>query len=650
MVPELGHFALILALGLSLLSCVYPLWGAYKGHLRLMSLARPLALGQFVLVAFSFGALVYAFISNDFSVAYVAAHSNTQLPLAYRISATWGAHEGSLLLWVLILTGWAGAVALFSKPLPLPAVARVLSVMGMIATGFLLFILFTSDPFSRSLPFYPVDGADLNPLLQDPGLVVHPPMLYMGYVGFSVAFAFAIAALLSGKFDTAWARWSRPWTAAAWLFLTIGITLGSWWAYYELGWGGWWFWDPVENASFMPWLAGTALLHSLAVAEKRGVFKAWTVLLAIAAFSLSLMGTFLVRSGVLVSVHAFASDPARGLFILAFLVIVIGGSLTLYAFRAAQVRSQGSFTLLSRESLLLSNNVFLTTACLVVLVGTLMPLVHKELGLGSISVGAPFFNSLFTWLFIPFAFAMGAGPLARWKKEPANKLIKRLVLAFGISLVLGVLLPLLITGQAKGYAMLGLVLAFFVLVSTLQEVHLRTGNKGNLWQGLRVLNRSHWAMVLGHVGLAVTVIGIALTTSYSQEQDIRLKTGQSYTLAGYAFHFDGIEPVAGSNYQGYGGHFTVTRDGKLEATLNPQKRFYTVARSVMTEAGIDWGLSRDLYIALGEQLDDGAWAIRVHVKPFVRWIWGGGILMALAGVLMVSDRRYRFARLQEAKA
>lgn len=648
MVPELGHFALILALMLALLSAVYPLLGAHRGQVRLMALARPLALGQFLFVALSFGALVHGFVVNDFTLVYVASHSNSQLPLAYRISATWGAHEGSLLLWVLILSGWGAAVALLSRNLPLPAVARVLAVMGMIAVGFLLFILFTSDPFTRSLPYYPVDGADLNPLLQDPGLVIHPPMLYMGYVGFSVAFAFAIAALLSGKLDTAWARWSRPWTAAAWLFLTLGITLGSWWAYYELGWGGWWFWDPVENASFMPWLAGTALMHSLAVSEKRGVFKAWTVLLAIAAFSLSLLGTFLVRSGVLVSVHAFASDPARGLFILAFLVAVIGGSLTLYALRAAKVKSQGQFELLSRETLLLGNNVFLTTACLVVMVGTLLPLVHRELGLGSISVGAPFFNSLFTWLFVPFAFAMGAGPLARWKKEPAGPLLRRLGLAFALSLVLGVSLPLLLTQQAQGHAMLGLALAAFILVTSIQEVQLRVGSRHGFFKGLRLLNRSHWAMILGHLGLAVTVIGIALTTSYSVEKDLRMSPGGHFELAGYDFRFDRVSQVAGSNYQGYAAHFVVTRDGKMEAELDAQKRFYTVARSVMTEAGIDWGLGRDLYAALGEQLDGGAWGVRLHVKPFVRWIWGGGLLMALAGLLVVSDRRYRFKKWQEA--
>ncbi|WKE67447.1 heme lyase CcmF/NrfE family subunit [Gallaecimonas kandeliae] len=650
MVPELGHFALIVAFFLALQASFYPLWGAHRGDERLMALARPLAFGQLLFVALSFGALVHAFVVNDFSLVYVAAHSNSKLPLPYRISATWGAHEGSLLLWVLILTGWGAAVALFSRALPQPAVARVLAVMGMIGAGFLAFILFTSNPFELGLPYYPVDGADLNPLLQDPGLVVHPPMLYMGYVGFSVAFAFAIAALLSGKLDTAWARWSRPWTAAAWLFLTIGITLGSWWAYYELGWGGWWFWDPVENASFMPWLAGTALMHSLAVSEKRGVFKAWTVLLAIAAFSLSLLGTFLVRSGVLVSVHAFASDPARGLFILAFLVLVIGGSLGLYALRAGRVKSQGSFELLSRETLLLGNNVFLTTACLVVVLGTLMPLVHRELGLGAISVGAPFFNSLFTWLFVPFAFAMGAGPLARWKREPAAALLKRLSLAFALSLVLGVSLPLLLADKAQGYAMLGLALAAFILITSVLEVQLRVGNRHGFFQGLLLLSRSHWAMILGHLGLAVTVIGIALTTSYSVEKDVRLKPGETYELAGYGFHFDNIGPVTGPNYQGYGAHFSVSHNGKVEAQLDAQKRFYSVAGSVMTEAGIDPGLGRDLYVALGEQLKDGSWAVRLHVKPFVRWIWGGGIIMAFAGLLVVTDRRYRFKKLREAVA
>ena len=650
MVPELGHFALMIALCLAVLASIYPLWGAHRGYQRLMALARPLAWGQFLFIAVSFAALVYAFISNDFTLNYVAANSNSQLPLAFRISATWGAHEGSLLLWVLILSGWGAAVALFSRSLPLPAVARVLAVMGMIATGFLLFILFTSDPFSRSLPYYPVDGRDLNPLLQDPGLVVHPPMLYMGYVGFSVAFAFAIAALLSGKLDTAWARWSRPWTAAAWLFLTIGITLGSWWAYYELGWGGWWFWDPVENASFMPWLAGTALMHSLAVSEKRGVFKAWTVLLAIAAFSLSLLGTFLVRSGVLVSVHAFASDPARGLFILAFLLIVIGGSLSLYAWRAGKVKSQGHFALLSRESLLLGNNIFLATACVVVVLGTLMPLVHKELGLGSISIGAPFFDSLFTWLFIPFAFVMAAGPQARWKRERAGVLVRRLLLALVLALALGLLLPWLLLGSVHGYATLGVTLALLILIATVQEVQLRVGHRFGFFKGLRVLNRSHWAMVLGHVGLVVTVIGIALTTGYSVEKDVRMKPGDSYTLAGHQFTFTRIAPVDGPNYSGYEAVLTVTQQGQPEAILLAQKRYYQVSRSVMTEAGIDWGLSRDLYAALGEQLKDGSWAVRLHVKPFVRWIWLGGLLMALGGLLVVTDRRYRLRRLAEKAA
>ncbi|WP_341501665.1 heme lyase CcmF/NrfE family subunit [Gallaecimonas sp. GXIMD4217] len=646
MVPELGLFALILALVLAALLAVYPLWGAQRGDGRLMALAKPLAYGQLLFVAAAFGALLWAFAVNDFSVSYVASHSNTKLPLAYRLSATWGAHEGSMLLWVLTLAGWTAAVARFSKALPAPALARVLAVMGMISVGFLLFILFTSNPFERGLPYYPVDGRDLNPLLQDPGLIIHPPLLYMGYVGFSVAFAFAIAALISGKLDTAWARWSRPWTAAAWLFLTLGITLGSWWAYYELGWGGWWFWDPVENASFMPWLVGTALMHSLAVSEKRGVFKAWTVLLAIAAFSLSLLGTFLVRSGVLVSVHAFASDPSRGMFILAFLVLVIGSSLALYALRAGKVKSQGRFELLSRETLLLGNNLMLTTACVVVLLGTLMPLFYRELGLGSISVGEPFFNLLFTLLFVPFAFLLAMGPLARWKREQAGPLLKKLGLAAIVSLVLGITLPWLLQGQARGHAVLGLALALLILVSSIQEVQLRVGARHGFAKGLFKLTRSHWAMILGHLGLAVSVIGIALTTSYSIEKDVRMAVGDNFLVAGYEFRFEELSQVQGPNYEGHMAEIAVYEAGDKVAQLHAEKRFYTVASSVMTEAGIHWNLSRDLYAALGERLDDGAWAVRLYVKPFVRWIWGGGLLMALGGLLVVSDRRYRFKRLQ----
>ncbi|WP_324030246.1 heme lyase CcmF/NrfE family subunit [Pantoea sp. JZ2] len=641
MMPELGSFLLCLGVALALLLSVYPLWGAWRQDARLMGMARPLAVGLFGCVAGAFGLLVWAFIVNDFTVSYVVNNSNSLLPVYYRIAATWGAHEGSLLLWVLLLSGWTLAVAIFSRGMPQDALARVLAVMGMITLGFLLFIILTSNPFSRTLPDFPVDGRDLNPMLQDIGLIFHPPLLYMGYVGFSVAFAFAIASLMAGRLDTAWARWSRPWTAAAWLFLTIGIVLGSAWAYYELGWGGWWFWDPVENASFMPWLAGTALMHSLAVTEKRGTFKAWTVLLAITAFSLSLLGTFLVRSGVLVSVHAFASDPARGMFILAFLVIVIGSSLLLYALKGGQVRSRVQNALWSRESFLLGNNVLLIAAMLVVLLGTLLPLVHKQLGLGSISVGQPFFNMLFSWLMAPLALMLGTGPLVRWRRDEPQKLVRRLLLALVVTLLASVLLPWWLQDRVEAMTVVGLLMAVWIIVLTLMELHERATHRHSFFTGLRHLSRSHWGMVLGHLGVGVTVIGIAFSTQYSVERDVRMKAGDSVDIHHYHFVFRDVQDLQGPNYSGGVAVIDVTRDGQPEAKLYAEKRFYSAARTMMTEAAIDGGFTRDLYAALGEELDDGSWAVRIYYKPFVRWIWFGGLFMAAGGLLCLLDPRYR---------
>ena len=645
MIAEIGHFAMILSLGLALLLSVLPLYGASRNNTLLMNSARPLSWGMFGFLAISFVILCYAFYTNDFTIQYVASNSNSQLPWYYRITAVWGAHEGSLLLWVLIQAGWTVAVATFSRGMPQESVARVLAIMGLITVGFLLFIIVTSNPFLRTLPFFPVDGRDLNPLLQDPGLIIHPPMLYMGYVGFSVAFSFAIASLMSGRLDTAWARWSRPWTIAAWLFLTVGIALGSWWAYYELGWGGWWFWDPVENASFMPWLAGTALMHSLAVTEKRGTFKAWTVLLAISAFSLSLLGTFLVRSGILVSVHAFASDPARGMFILGFLVFVIGGSLLLFAVKGASVRVRGNFDLVSRENALLGNNILLIAALVVVLVGTLLPLVHKQLGLGSVSIGAPFFDMLFFWLMIPFSFLLGIGPLIRWKRDNLSKLVKPMLISGAFSLGLSALMVALLADRFSGTAFAGWVMAFWIIFMHGFELHERATHRHTFIQGLTKLPRSHWAMMCGHIGLAVTVIGIAMVQNYSIERDVRLAPGESYQLEEYSFLFTGVRDKDGPNYDGYIADFEITKEGKYINTLHAEKRFYTTAKSMMTEAAIDRGVTRDLYIAMGERLDDNkSWAVRIYYKPFVRWIWAGSLIMSLGGVIAISDRRYRFRK------
>ncbi|NLS13258.1 heme lyase CcmF/NrfE family subunit [Vibrio sp. SM6] len=645
MIAEIGHFALVLSLAMAVLLSILPMWGAANNSAMLMNTARPLSWGMFGFLLLSFALLSWGFYSNDFTIQYVASNSNSLLPWYYRLTAVWGAHEGSLLLWVLIQAGWTVAVAKFSRGMPQESVARVLAVMGLITVGFLLFIILTSNPFLRTLPYFPVDGRDLNPLLQDPGLIIHPPMLYMGYVGFSVAFAFAIASLISGRLDTAWARWSRPWTTAAWLFLTFGIALGSWWAYYELGWGGWWFWDPVENASFMPWLAGTALMHSLAVTEKRGTFKAWTVLLAISAFSLSLLGTFLVRSGILVSVHAFASDPARGMFILGFLVFVIGGSLLLFALKGATVRARGNFDLISRENALLINNILLIAALFVVLVGTLLPLVHKQIGLGSVSIGAPFFDMLFAWLMMPFAFFLGIGPLVRWKRDQLSTLAKPMLISGVLSIALA---GVSMWAFADFFTMMGFIgwlMAYWIITMHGFELYQRATHRHPFMVGVRKLPRSHWAMICGHIGLAVSVIGITMVQLYSIERDVRLAPGDNFVIEGYNFHFAGGRDVAGPNYESFIADFEISHSGRYINTLHAEKRFYNTAKSMMTEAAIDRGVTRDLYIAIGERMaDNHSWAVRIYYKPFVRWIWAGSLIMVLGGLLAISDKRYRFRK------
>ncbi|ABP34727.1 heme lyase CcmF/NrfE family subunit [Polynucleobacter asymbioticus] len=631
MIPEFGHYALILALCISLIQGVLPLLGAHYGRREWLVLARPAAQALFLLLAIAFGILAWSFYVNDFSVLYVAEHSNSQLPVIYRLGAVWGGHEGSLLLWIFLLSTWTILVAQLSKALDEFMVARVIGVLGLVASGLLLFVLTTSNPFERLLPAAQ-DGRSLNPLLQDPGLVFHPPMLYMGYVGFSVAFAFAIASLLSGRLDAAWARWSRPWTTAAWVFLTLGIALGSWWAYYELGWGGWWFWDPVENASFIPWLVGTALLHSLAVTEKRGGFKSWTVLLAITAFSLSLLGTFLVRSGVLTSVHAFATDPRRGIFILIFLSLVVGSSLTLYAWRAPKSSLGGKFNLSSRETFILLGNVFLVVSAGSVLLGTLYPLLIDALHLGKISVGPPYFNSVFVPIMVPLLVLMGIGPWTNWKNTNLILVIKRLWLAGLVAVIAGVLIPL-IMGQFTWLAGLGFLLAFWVIASGCMQI-VRQAKAGKP-------TRSFIGMQIAHLGIAIFVIGVTMVGAYQEEKDVRMLAGESVTVGGYQIQLQGVNPVAGPNYKAIRGSFLLSKDGVAQATLNPEKRSYFSSTMPMTEAAINAGLTRDIYVSLGEELDDKSWAVRVYYKPFVDWIWGGCLLMALGGVLAISDKRYR---------
>ena len=649
MIPEYGHYALLLALALASMQAVLPLLGTWRGNGLLMASARSLSVGQFVFVLISLVCLGYAFLHDDFSVQYVANHSNSLLPVQYKISAIWGGHEGSLLLWAFILALWTLAVVVFSGPLPEDMLARVLAVMGMISVGFLLFILLTSNPFDRYLPNSPAEGADLNPLLQDFGLIVHPPMLYMGYVGFSVVFAFAIAALMSGRLDAAWARWSRPWTTIAWAFLTLGIALGSWWAYYELGWGGWWFWDPVENASFMPWLVGTALIHSLAVTEKRGVFKSWTVLLAILAFSLSLLGTFLVRSGVLTSVHAFASDPARGQFVLGLLGITLIGALGLYAWKVPEVRSRASHQFGSRETFLLANNVILVVAWITVMLGTLYPLILDFMGAGKLSIGPPYFNAVFSPLMAVLAIVMGFGVVAHWKQTQVSVFVQQLrwvaIGAVGAALVL----PWLTFGEFKFAVFLGLLLALWIVGVTLKDILYKSRNSAGLVVGLRKLRRSYWGMVLGHLGFALMIVGAVVVSFESEERDVRMQAGDRVTLREYTFSLEGLRLVEGPNYRADQAVFRVMQGDEEVAVLLPEKRVYFSQTNPMTEAGIDPGLFRDLYVALGEPLGQGAWAVRIQVKSFVRWIWLGAIFMAAGGVLAVSDKRYRLQQRRAAQ-
>ncbi|WP_418647549.1 heme lyase CcmF/NrfE family subunit [Thauera butanivorans] len=648
MIPELGHFALVLALVLALVQAIVPMIGASRNRLALMAVGRPAAQGQFFFILFSYTCLTWAFIQSDFSVQLAAANSHSATPLMYKITGVWGNHEGSLLLWAMSLSLWTVAVTVFSRNLPDAFVARVLGVLGWVSTGFLSFLLVTSNPFERLLPAVG-EGRDLNPLLQDPGMIIHPPLLYMGYVGFSVAFAFAIAALLSGRLDAAWARWSRPWTTVAWVFLTAGIAIGSGWAYYELGWGGWWFWDPVENASFMPWLLGTALMHSLAVTEKRGAFRSWTVLLAISAFSLSLLGTFIVRSGVITSVHAFATDPKRGLFILALLVIVIGVSLLLYAWRAPRLGGGGSFSLVSRETSLLGNNVLLSVASASVLLGTMYPLFLDALGMGKISVGPPYFESVFIPLMTPVVVLMMFGPFLRWKDDDLAKAVRKVAPAFIASVLIG-----LGTAYAVDHVtwrtVLGLSLAAWVVLASIQLLAGRITERAGAAMGarLRSITAAWWGMWLAHLGVGVFIIGVTLVGSLESHVDVRMQNGQHAELAGYTFTFRGVRDADGPNYDAARATIDVTRGERAIATLTPEKRLYLAQGMPMTEASIDIGPFRDVYVSLGEQLEDGSWIVSVYYKPFISWIWLGCIMMGLGGVFAAADRRYRRLAAREA--
>ncbi|TJY60851.1 heme lyase CcmF/NrfE family subunit [Sinimarinibacterium sp. CAU 1509] len=649
MIPELGHFALLAALAVALIQVIVPVVGVLRARPRWMEVAVSGAQAQLLLIVAAYLCLTWSFVTRDWSVAYVAANSHSQLPLMYRISAVWGAHEGSMLLWVLMLAGWGGAVSVFSRRLPRDVLALTLSVLGAISVGFLLFILLTSNPFDRNFPV-PTDGRDLNPLLQDPGLVIHPPLLYMGYVGFSVAFAFALAALISGRMDAAWTRWTRPWTTTAWLFLTMGITLGSWWAYNELGWGGWWFWDPVENASFMPWLVGTALIHSLAVTEKRGVLKSWTLLLAILAFSLSLLGTFLVRSGVLVSVHAFATDPARGVFILGFLCAVLGVAFLLYAWRAPSLVNDAEISLMSREGLLLLNNVFLVVAAAAVLIGTLYPLVVDAFKLGKISVGPPYFNAVFLPLAAPLGVIVGLASVIGWKRGQRGELVRRLRWPLLVAVLTSLALPWILHRQTQVAAIGGSLLAVWVMVATLEGIWHRLRNRDNRWRGLLQIPRGVWGMSLAHFALGVWILGVTFVSLYSIERDVRLGPGDSVELSGYTYSLIDVQGYAGPNYDADRARVEVSHDGKVVAELSPEKRRYRAQGSVMTEAAVDHTPFRDLYVALAESLEGGDWALRIYYKPMMRLVWLGGVLMALGGILAVSDRRYRLERAAQRSA
>jgi len=641
MIPELGQFALVLALLLSAAQAVFGLVGAHRGDARWMAVVRPAVAGQFVLVSFAMGVLIHAFVTFDFSVLYVASNSNSALPTFYRVSALWGAHEGSLLLWVWILASWTLAVAALSRNLPAGFASRVMGILGIVSLGFLLFTLYTSNPFTRLFP-PAADGRDLNPVLQDPALAIHPPLLYMGYVGFAVAFAFACAAMLEGKLDQTWARWTRPWTTLAWCFLSVGIALGSWWAYYELGWGGYWFWDPVENASFMPWLVGTALIHSLAVTEKRGLFKSWTLLLAILAFSLSLLGTFLVRSGVLVSVHSFAADPARGFFILVFLVIMILGALILYAWRAPLLKSPAGFDGGSREAFLLYNNIALVLAALVVFIGTLAPLVNDALGLQAISVGPGWFSKSFPYLALALVVLVSVGIHSAWKRGRVGESGRRLIIGAVAALVIGLGFTLSVYGPGQWLSLVGVVFGCWVIVSSLFDPIDR-------WRRKLTLSRAVLGMTIAHMGFGVCVIAVSTVEAYTVERDVALAPGETVALGDYAYRFESLEPVEGPNYDGVRAKITVLRDGLAVSEIFPEKRNYWVQRSTMTEAGIDTRWNMDLFAALGEDLGANRWSFRAQLRPLINYVWLAAGLMALGGALAISDRRYR-SRQQAASA
>jgi cytochrome c-type biogenesis protein CcmF len=637
MIPELGQLCLIIALCLSIAQAFFPLVGAHRGKRAWTAVAMPAAAGQFVFVALAFVFLAYSFITNDFSVLIVASHSNSQLPLMYRFAAVWGGHEGSLVLWILFLSMWTIAVAVSSRRLPEYLSARIVGVMGFISAGLILYIVMASNPFLRLAPV-PIDGNDLNPLLQDPAMAIHPPMLYAGYVGFSVAFAFAIAAMLAGRIDQQWARWARPWTTAAWMFLTLGITLGSWWAYYELGWGGWWFWDPVENASFMPWLVGTALIHSLAVTEKRGLFKSSTLLLAIGAFSLSLLGTFLVRSGVLVSVHAFASDPTRGVFILTLLSVVIGGALALYAWRAPRLDRSVGFEPFSRETFLVINNILLIIATGLILLGTIYPLVVDAMNLGKISVGKPYFETIFVLPMLPLVIAAGVGMHAAWRSADAAGVTRRLRWLAFVAILTGVGLPLLVYGSNTVLTAVGMAAGVWLVLSSCRDPVARLLGKGPR------ITQSMLAMQLAHIGVGLFVIGVTVTSSFSIETDQRIVAGETVTVADYTIRMGKVSQVEGPNYSALRAEMVVTRAGNPVATLYPEKRLYRVQQSPMTEADIDDGWGRHVFIALGDQLDQNVWSVRIQYKPLIRFIWFGAFVMALGGLIAVTDPRYRLKK------
>jgi len=647
MIPELGHFSLILAFCLSIILGTIPLIGAAKNNVLWMSLARPLSAGVFVFLGISLGILAYAFVTDDFSVQIVAAQSNSLLPLRYKLTALWGGHEGSFLLWTFMLASWMLLVSVFSKSMPIQFVARVLGVLGGLCVCYILFMVATSNPFARIVPLAPSDGSDLNTALQDFGFIVHPPTLYMGYVGFSVVFAFAIAALLSGKLDSAWARWCRPWANVAWGILTIGIALGSWWAYYELGWGGWWAWDPVENPPLITWLFGTALIHSLAVTEKRGVFKSWTVLLAILAFAGSLLGTFITRSGLLTSVHAFASDPTRGVFILGILALTVGGALLLFAFRAPLLKSEVGFSLVSREIFILSNNVLLVVSAASIFLGTLFPMVYQAITDDLISIGPPYFNAIFVPLMIILVVFLGFGPMTRWKRTSTNYLIGQVVKVLLASLVIGVALPLVVLMEFSVAATVCVSLASWIVLTIAKDVSNKIVNKSSVLAALSSLPLSYLGMLLAHSGIAVMLIGVGLTTFFSSERSVLLGPNESVELGSYSFRFNGHEEIRGPNYIADRASISVIKDGLDLGNLFPERRIYLATGTPSTEMAIDAGFIRDLFVTLGDEKDGGIWSMTIYVKPFVRWIWLGAILMALGGAIAAGDKRYRLLRQRE---